>query len=69
MEWVVQCTLYSVQCTSVPQGIYRGRVEIGGVYICPLSWSVHHKSVVVDKHSERGWMFTPHGTATKRSIT
>ncbi len=25
-----------------PQSTNRGRGEIGGVYICPLSWSRHH---------------------------
>jgi hypothetical protein len=24
---------------------YRGRVDIGGVTTCPLSWSVHHNVV------------------------
>jgi hypothetical protein len=44
----------------IPQNTYWGRVEIGGVYICPLSWSVHYNIVLDSRYCGRGWACTPH---------
>jgi hypothetical protein len=43
----------------LPQSKYRGRVEIAGVYICPLSWSVHYNFFRDGRYSERGCASPP----------
>ncbi len=41
------------------QSTYRGRVEIGGVYL-PSQLDVHHNFAFYGRYSEKGWACTPH---------
>jgi hypothetical protein len=61
--WISYVKIVNVSISGVysgPQSTYRGRVEIGGYWIFPLSWSVHHIFERDGKYSERGWAWTPH---------
>jgi hypothetical protein len=41
---------------SQPQSTYRGRDEIGGVYLPSQLRSVHYNFVLDGRYSERGWV-------------
>jgi hypothetical protein len=49
----------AAQATVFPQSSYRDRGEIGGVYLFPLSWSLHHNFAHDGRYSERGRACTP----------
>ncbi len=58
--WCLAPIVFLKLDTGEPKYIYRGRVEIGGVYcICPLSWSVHQNCVRDGSYSHQAGRIFP----------